>query len=80
MDAARAAAAKTVEERVNQFRADVPDAAAVSVSLQGEPAAVQRVRDLHDGTFTYIRADAAELPALYELVDDGLARTRRRTS
>ena len=33
-----------------------------------------------DGKFTYIRADAAELPALYELVDGGVSGTRRRTS
>ena len=25
----------------------------------------------HDGTFTYIRSDSAELPALYEVKDGG---------
>ena len=70
MDAAREAAAKTIDERVNAFRATFPTHAAVSVSLQGESEAVLRVRDLHGRQFTYIRADAAELPALYELVDD----------
>ena len=67
--AARDAAAKLADERVQQFRATYPTRLDFSyrVKLHEPPFFVRAIYS--DGAFTYIKADARELPVLYELRD-----------
>jgi type IV secretion system protein VirB9 len=69
--AAREAAAKTAEERVNGFKASYPTRLdfAYRYKAHDKPFFVQAIYT--DGAFTYIKADATELPALYEVRDGG---------
>lgn len=75
LDASRTAAARTVEEQVNQFRASFPLELRFPYQFKGGQRPFNVSAIFTDGKFTYIRADAAELPALYELVDDGVRGT-----
>lgn len=67
---AAAAARRSADEAVTAFRARYP----TSLKFVYRASAYEdvfRIRALwHDGTFTYIKSDAPELPALYEVVDD----------
>lgn len=67
--AARDAAAKLADERVQQFRASYPTRLDFSyrIKLHEPPFFVRAIYS--DGAFTYIKADARELPVLYELRD-----------
>jgi type IV secretion system protein VirB9 len=71
IDAAREAASKAVEERINQFRASFPTELQFPYRFRAHERPFNVSAIYTDGRFTYIRADAAELPALYELVDNG---------
>jgi type IV secretion system protein VirB9 len=66
---ARDAASKSVEERVNGFKATYPTRLdfAYRYKAHEKPFFVDAIYT--DGTFTYIKANATELPALYELRD-----------
>lgn len=67
--AARDAAAKAIEDRVNGFKAAYPTRLdfAYRYKTHAKPFFVQAIYT--DGAFTYIKADATELPALYEVRD-----------
>ena len=69
VDAAREAAAKTIDERVNEFRAAFPTQLQFPYRFKANQRPFNVSAIYTDGKFTYIRADANELPALYELVD-----------
>jgi type IV secretion system protein VirB9 len=71
LDGVRAEAAKTVEEQVNQFRASFPAELRFPYRFKAHDRPFNVSAIFTDGRFTYIRAEAAELPALYEVVDDG---------
>jgi len=66
---ARDTAAKLADERVQQFRAMYPTSLDFSyrIKLHEQPFFVRALYT--DGIFTYIKADARELPVLYELRD-----------
>jgi type IV secretory pathway VirB9-like protein len=72
IDAARAEAAKTVEERVNQFRAAFPTELTFPYRFTPRERPFNVTAIFTDGRFTYIHSDPTELPALYEMVDDGV--------
>ena len=67
---AQAAQAKTKDE-LNRFRSEYPSTLRFDYALDkkaaGEPFLVSAI--YHDDRFTYIRCDAREKPALYELQD-----------
>ena len=69
VDAAREAAAKTIDERVNEFRAAFPTQLQFPYRFKANQRPFNVSAIYTDGRFTYIRAAAPELPALYELVD-----------
>jgi type IV secretion system protein VirB9 len=69
VDASREAAAKTIDERVNEFRASFPTTLQFPYRFKANQKPFNVSSIYTDGRFTYIRADARELPALYELVD-----------
>jgi type IV secretion system protein VirB9 len=69
LDAARAQAEKTADERVNAFRASFPTTLKFPYRFTANTRPFNVSAIYTDGTFTYIRANPAELPALYELVD-----------
>jgi type IV secretion system protein VirB9 len=71
LDAAREEAARTVEEQVNAFRAAYPTELQFPYRFKAHEGPFNVSAIFTDGRFTYIRADAPELPALYEIVDDG---------
>lgn len=75
IDAARAEALKTVEERVNQFRASFPTELKFPYVFKTHQRPFNVAAIYTDGRFTYIHANAPEMPALYELVDDGVRGT-----
>ena len=75
IEAARSEALRTVEERVNQFRASFPMELKFLYRFKAHEKPFNVAAIYTDGRFTYIHADAAALPALYELLEDGL-RTR----
>ena len=66
---AREEAAKTIAERVNQFKASYPTQLTFPYHFKADekPFFVEAIYT--DGAFTYIKADAPELPALYEVRD-----------
>jgi type IV secretory pathway VirB9-like protein len=69
LDAVRDAANKTIDERVSAFRATFPTSLQFPYRFKSNQRPFNVSAIYTDGTFTYIRADATELPALYELVD-----------
>jgi type IV secretion system protein VirB9 len=71
LDGARAEAAKTVEQQVSQFRASFPTELQFPYRFKARQRPFNVTAIFTDGRFTYIRADAPELPALYEVVGDG---------
>ena len=75
-DAARAAAAETVDERIKQFRATYPTQLRFPYRYDANRRPFNVSAIYTDGTFTYIHAAPAELPALYELVDNASHRTK----
>jgi type IV secretion system protein VirB9 len=68
--AAEKASAAAADAAIAQFRAAYPTQLRFPYRFRAheKPFVVSAI--YHDGTFTYIRAEAAELPALYELRDD----------
>lgn len=69
MDALRNDAAKTLDARVNAFRATFPTQLQFPYRFKVNERPFYVSAIYTDGTFTYIRSNASELPALYELVD-----------
>ena len=67
--ATKAAAAKAVEDGINHFRASYPMALRFPYRFKAHEKPFNVSAIFHDGTFTYIRADAQELPSLYEIRD-----------
>ena len=69
-EAARADAAKSIEDRVNAFRSTYPTQLHFPywVKGNGKPFNVSAI--FHDDRFTYIKANATELPSLYEMKDN----------
>lgn len=74
LDAVRDEAAKTIDERVSQFRATFPTQLQFPYRFKANQRPFQVSAIYTDGKFTYIRSDAAELPALYELIDGPTSR------
>jgi len=72
IEAARLEARKTVEDRVNQFRASFPTELQFPYRFKAHQRPFNVAAIFTDGRFTYIYSDAPTLPALYELVEDGL--------
>ena len=72
IDAARTEALQTVETRVNAFRAAFPTELRFPYRFKARQRPFNVAAIFTDGRFTYIHADAQELPALYEVVDDGV--------
>jgi type IV secretory pathway VirB9-like protein len=68
-DGARQEAAKTIEERVNAFRAAFPATLQFPYRFAANEGPFYIAAIYTDGSFTYIRANATELPALYEVRD-----------
>jgi type IV secretion system protein VirB9 len=69
LDALREAATKTVDDKVNEFRASFPANLQFPYRFKANQKPFNVSAIYTDGRFTYIRADASELPALYETVD-----------
>jgi type IV secretion system protein VirB9 len=67
--AATEAAAKRVDEAISTFRATYPTTLDFSYVVKGDRKPFQVVAIFHDDRFTYIKANARELPALYEITD-----------
>jgi type IV secretory pathway VirB9-like protein len=70
LDAAHDAANKTIDERVNQFRATYPTELQFPYRFKANQRPFNVSAIYTDGRFTYIRSDATELPALYEWIVD----------
>jgi type IV secretion system protein VirB9 len=75
LDAAREAAEKTIDERVSAFRASFPTELKFPYRYKANAKPFNVSAIYTDGRFTYIRAGAAELPALYELIENGASNT-----
>jgi type IV secretion system protein VirB9 len=67
--AAKDATAKTIEDAVRAFRATYPTTLEFPYVLKGNGKPFNVVAIYHDDRFTYIKADATELPSLYEVLD-----------
>jgi type IV secretion system protein VirB9 len=67
--AARESATKTIEERVNGFKAAYPTRLAFPYRFKAHEKPFYIEAIYTDGAFTYIKSGATELPALYELRD-----------
>jgi len=67
--AARDGAAKTIDERVNTFKASYPTQLTFPYRFKANERPFFVTAIYTDGTFTYIKSDAQELPALYEVRD-----------
>ena len=67
--AARVEAQQTITTEVGKFRASYPGTLQFPYRLRQSPLPFCVTAIFHDDRFTYIRARARELPALYELVD-----------
>jgi type IV secretion system protein VirB9 len=65
----RADAQQTITAEVGKFRASYPGSLQFPYRLRQSPLPFGVTAIFHDDRFTYIRARARELPALYELVD-----------
>jgi type IV secretion system protein VirB9 len=70
LDAARDAANKTIDERVNEFRATYPTELQFPFRFKANQRPFNVSAIYTDGRFTYIRSDSTELPALYEWIVD----------
>jgi len=68
--AAKAAAALSVDEGINAFRSSYPTRLQFPYTLKGDEKPFGVVAIYTDDRFTYIKADAAELPSLYEIKDN----------
>jgi type IV secretion system protein VirB9 len=68
-EAAQVAAARSIEESVNKFRASYPTELQFPYRFKAHEGPFSVSAIFHDGRFTYIRAAAAELPSLYEIRD-----------
>src|SRR5665213_941533 len=68
-EAARDGAAKTIDERVNAFKASYPTHLTFPFRFKANEKPFFVTAIYTDGTFTYIKSDAPELPALYEVRD-----------
>ena len=66
---ARDGAAKTIAEQVNAFKASYPTHLDFPYRFKAHEKPFFVTAIYTDGTFTYIRSDAPELPALYEVRD-----------
>ena len=60
---------KTIEEQVNQFKASYPTQLTFPYRFKANEKPFFVTAIYTDGTFTYIKSDAQELPALYEVRD-----------
>src|SRR5439155_5668293 len=65
----RASAAKTAEQEVNAFRSSYPTRLQFPYRFKANEKPFDVSAIYTDGTFTYIRAEASELPSLYEIKD-----------
>jgi type IV secretion system protein VirB9 len=65
-----AEAAKSAEDRINTFRSAYPTQLHFPYVVKGNGAPFNVVAIYHDDRFTYIRANATELPTLYEKQDN----------
>ncbi len=64
------AAAKEIEESINKFRASYPTQLHFPYWIKGNGKPFNVIAIYHDDKFTYIKANATELPSLYELKDN----------
>jgi type IV secretion system protein VirB9 len=69
LDEANVSAQKTVDERVAAFRAAYPIQLRFPYQFRVREKPFDVTAIYTDGTFTFIRAEATELPALYEIRD-----------
>jgi len=69
-EAARADAAKTVEDRVAKYRASFPTELQFPYRFKAHQRPFDVAAIYTDGKFTYIRANTSELPSLYEIRDN----------
>jgi type IV secretion system protein VirB9 len=67
--AARDGAAKTIEEQVNTFKASYPTRLDFPYRFKANEKPFLVTAIYTDGTFTYLKSDATELPSLYEVRD-----------
>jgi len=67
--AARDEATKTIDERINAFKASYPTHLNFPFRFKANEKPFFVTAIYTDGTFTYIKSDAPELPALYEVRD-----------
>jgi type IV secretion system protein VirB9 len=67
---AKLAAAREIEASAAAFRASYPTTLRFPYRYKANEKPFNVSAIFHDGRFTYIRSEAAELPALYELRDD----------
>jgi type IV secretory pathway VirB9-like protein len=67
--AARDGAAKTIEDQVTAFKASYPTHLDFPYRFKAHEKPFFVTAIYTDGTFTYIKSDATELPALYEVRD-----------
>ena len=67
--AARDGAAKAIEEQVNTFTASYPTRLDFPYRFKANEKPFLVTAIYTDGTFTYLKSDATELPALYEVRD-----------
>jgi type IV secretory pathway VirB9-like protein len=67
--AAKDAAVKSIDDRVNAFRSTYPTQLHFPYVVKGNGAPFNVVAIYHDDRFTYIQTNATELPSLYELQD-----------
>jgi type IV secretion system protein VirB9 len=67
--AAKEAAAKSADETIRAFRAAYPTMLEFPYVVRGDRKPFNVVAIFHDDRFTYIKANASELPSLYELID-----------
>ena len=68
-EAAKAAAVTATDAAIDRFRASYPTELQFPYRFKTSQKPFNVSAIFHDGRFTYIRADAAELPSLYELRD-----------
>jgi Conjugal transfer protein len=69
-DAAKADVARLVDEGVAHFRSTYPGRLQFPFRFKANEAPFHVAAIYTDGTFTYIRAAATELPSLYEVRDE----------
>jgi type IV secretion system protein VirB9 len=67
--AAEEAATKRADDAIRAFRATYPTTLQFPYILKGDRKPFNVVAIYHDDRFTYIKANASELPALYEVLD-----------